>query len=248
MNFGRSGNPTLNEKTFERYGGAAYSQGMTLEGTVNKTLIAFIILVASALYTWNMYFDGHNPTTFMVAGVIGGGILGLLTSFIPRIAPFTVPVYALLEGMFVGALSAMYEAEFSGITVQAVLLTFGVFLALLFAYKTRLIKATENFKLGVFAATAAIAIVYLVNIVLNLFFSMSVPYLHDTGWIGIVISLVIVAVAALNLVLDFDFIENGVRAGAPKYMEWYGAFGLMVTLVWLYIEILRLLAKLSRRD
>ncbi|WP_199615238.1 Bax inhibitor-1/YccA family protein [Paenibacillus alkalitolerans] len=248
MNFGRSGNPALNENTFERYHGTSHAQGMTLEGTVNKTIIAFIILVAAALYTWNMHFDGQNTMPYMFGGLAGAAVLGLITAFVPRIAPFTVPIYALLEGMFVGALSATYEANFSGITLQAVLLTFGVFLALLLAYKTRVIKVTENFKLGVFAATAGVAIVYLVNIVLNLFFGMSVPYLHDTGWIGIGISLVIVAIAALNLVLDFDFIENGSRYGAPKYMEWYGAFGLMVTLVWLYIEILRLLAKLRSRD
>jgi uncharacterized YccA/Bax inhibitor family protein len=248
MNFGRSGNPALNEKTFERQGHTAFGkETMTLEGTVNKTLIAFIILVAAAVYTWNAYFDGADVTMYWIAGIAGSLVLGLLIAFIPKIAPIGVPIYALLEGMFIGALSAQYEASFSGITLQAALLTFCVFLALLLAYKLRIIRATRNFRLGVFAATAGIMLVYAANFIMN-FFGAGIPYLHSNGWIGIGISLVIVAVAALNLVLDFDFIERGSESGAPKYMEWYGAFGLLVTLIWLYIEMLRLLAKLRSRN
>lgn len=247
MNIGRSGNPALNEKTFERHGPAAFgAETMTLEGTVNKTIIAFIILLAAAVYSWNAYFDGADVTMYWIAGIAGGLGLGLLIAFVPRLAPFCVPIYALLQGMFIGALSAQYEASFSGITLQAALLTFCVFLALLIAYKFRIIQATRNFRLGIFAATAGIMLVYLANFVMN-FFGMSVPYLHSNGLIGIGISVFIVAIAALNLVLDFDFIERGSESGAPKYMEWYGAFGLMVTLIWLYIEVLRLLSKLRSR-
>jgi len=220
---------------------------MTIDGTVNKAFIAFVLLLAGAFVSWSMYFDGQNVVPYAVGGAIAGFVLALIVSFKPKTAPFLVPVYAVLEGIFLGALSANYESLYQGITLQAALLTIGVFVALLLAYKSRLIKATENFKLGVFSATLGIAIVYLISFVLG-FFGVTVPYLHDNSWLGIGISLVIVVVAALNLVLDFDFIESGARHGAPKYMEWYGAFGLMVTLVWLYIEMLRLLAKLRSRD
>ncbi|SEN79637.1 Bax inhibitor-1/YccA family protein [Paenibacillus sp. OV219] len=244
---GRSGNPTLNDKTFEKTGNYSSTNRMTINGTVNKAFITLAILLGGAFATWSMYFDGRNVLPFVVAGAIGGFILALVISFKPTTAPFLVPIYAALEGCFLGALSAGYESKYHGITLQAALITMCVFFALLVAYKTRLIRATENFKLGVFAATGGIALVYLVSMVLGMF-GVSVPYLHDSTPLGIGISLVIVVIAALNLVLDFDFIEQGADQGAPKYMEWYGAFGLMVTLVWLYIEILRLLAKLRSRD
>ncbi|MBP3965654.1 MULTISPECIES: Bax inhibitor-1/YccA family membrane protein [Paenibacillus] len=243
---GRSGNPTLNDKSFEKSGHYLGADRMTIEGTVNKAFITLAILLGAAFATWSMYFNGQNVTGFAIGGAIGGLILALVISFKPTTARYLVPVYAALEGAFLGALSASYEGRFNGITLQAALITMCVFIALLLAYKTRLIKATENFKLGVFAATAGIALVYLVSIVLGMF-GVTVPYLHDNSLIGIGISLVIVIVAALNLVLDFDFIEQGAQRGAPKYMEWYGAFGLIVTLVWLYIEILRLLSKLRSR-
>ncbi|MFC5701056.1 Bax inhibitor-1/YccA family protein [Cohnella faecalis] len=244
---GRTGNPTLNEKTFERTRGLSGQDRMTLEGTVNKTFITLAVLLGAAFCAWAMYFDGRNVMPIAVGGAIGGLVLSLIISFRPTTSPYLVPIYAALEGLFIGALSARYEVQFEGITLQASLLTIGVFIALLLAYKSRLIRATENFKLGVFAATAGIAIVYLLSFVLS-FFGVSIPYLHDSSWLGIGISLFIVVIAALNLVLDFDFIEQGSQQGAPKYMEWYGAFGLMVTLVWLYIEILRLLSKLRSRD
>ncbi|MBM7566828.1 Bax inhibitor-1/YccA family protein [Paenibacillus sacheonensis] len=243
---GRSGNPTLNEKTFDRTGSHSGADRMTIDGTVNKTFITLAVLLGAAFATWSMYFKGHDVMPYVIGGAIGGLICALIISFKPRTAPFLVPVYAALEGAFLGALSATYESSYGGITLQAALVTMCVFFALLVAYKTRIIRATENFKLGVFAATAGIALLYLVSMVLGMF-DVTVPYLHDSSLIGIGISLVIVVVAALNLVLDFDFIEQGAERGAPKYMEWYGAFGLIVTLVWLYIEILRLLSKLRSR-
>lgn len=244
---GRSGNPTLRQDTFDQpeiYNGM---EAMTINGTVNKSFITLIILLGSAFSTWMLHFDGYNVLPMAIGGGLVGFVLALITCFKPKASPFLVPLYAIAEGMFLGALSAQYEMQTGGITLQAALLTMGVFLALLVAYKTRVIKATENFKLGVFAATGGIAVVYLISFVLS-FFGIRMPYLHDSSWIGIGISVVIVIVAALNLVLDFDFIENGAAQGAPKYMEWYGAFGLMVTLVWLYLEMLRLLAKISSRD
>lgn len=243
----RSGNPTLNDKAFERQGQAYGRDTMTIEGTVNKAFIMLVLLMAGAFVAWNSYFDGGDVIPFAIGGAILGFVLALVISFAPKTAPYLAPVYAVAEGVFLGAISANYESYYDGITLQAALLTMGIFIALLLAYKTRLIKATENFKLGVFAATAGIALVYLLSWVLGMF-GVTVPYLHDSTPLGIGISVFIVIIAALNLVLDFDFIENGARQGAPKYMEWYGAFGLLVTLVWLYLEIIRLLAKIRSRD
>jgi uncharacterized YccA/Bax inhibitor family protein len=182
---------------------------------------------------------------YLLGGGIGGFILAMVTIFKKEWSPVTAPLYALVEGLFLGAISAIYNAQFQGIVLQAVMLTFGIMFALLFAYRSGLIKATENFKLGVAAATGGIALIYIATIVLGLF-GIKIPFIHDSGLIGIGFSLFVVVVASLNLVMDFDFIESGVEAGAPKYMEWYGAFGLMVTLVWLYLELLRLLSKLRR--
>jgi uncharacterized YccA/Bax inhibitor family protein len=243
----RSGNPVLNDRAFERDGGAYGPATMTLDGTVNKTFIMLVVLMAAAFVTWNRYFEGHEVFPLVIGGAIVGFVLALIIAFARRAAPVLAPIYAAAQGVFVGGLSAYYEGLYRGITLQAVLLTIAVFVALLLAYKTRIIRATENFKLGVFAATAGIAIMYLLSFVLG-FFGVTIPFLHDNGWIGIGISLFIVVIAALNLVLDFDFIESGARNGLPKYMEWYGAFGLVVTLVWLYLEILRLLAKLRSRE
>ncbi len=173
-------------------------------------------------------------------------MVALVTAFKREWAPVTTPIYALLEGLFLGGLSLLYEQQFPGIVMNAVGLTFGTLAALLLAYRSGLIKATENFKLGIFAATGGIALLYLVSMGLG-FFGIRIPLIHGSGVIGIGFSLFVVGIAALNLVLDFDFIERGAESGAPKYMEWYGAFGLLVTLIWLYIEILRLLAKLQSR-
>ncbi len=250
----RSGNPALKESTFLDLGSGAVVRGdagaMTLNGTVNKTALLLVITLAGALYTWNLFFSSNgtaNLTPYVLVGALGGLVMALLTIFKKTWAPVTAPMYAGLEGLFIGAVSAMFEQRFPGIVMQAVGLTFGTLGALLLAYRSGLIKATENFKLGVVAATGGIALLYLVNIVMG-FFGSSIPFIHEGGALGIAFSAVVVVVAALNLVLDFDFIETGVEQGAPKYMEWYAAFGLLVTLVWLYLEILRLLSKLQSRD
>ncbi len=252
----RSGNPALKESTFLDLGsGTVVSRAegaMTLNGTVNKTGFLLLLTVLTAAFAWSQAFgaDGNLAPGFSMyvwGGAIGGLVIALVTVFKKEWAPVTAPLYALVEGFFLGAISALYNHLYEGIVMQAVLLTFGTLFALLFAYRSGLIKATENFKLGVVAATGGIALVYLATIVLG-FFGVSIPLIHESGLIGIGFSLFVVVIAALNLVLDFDFIETGVEQGAPKYMEWYGAFGLMVTLVWLYIEFLRLLAKLQSRD
>jgi uncharacterized YccA/Bax inhibitor family protein len=251
----RSGNPALNNNTFLDIGSGqlvtrADGEVMTLGGTVNKTGFMLLLLVATAAYTWSLYTP-ENPGAVMpwlLVGGIGGFIVALVTVFKKTWSPVTAPLYAALEGLFVGAVSAMFEASFPGIVMQAVMLTMGVLAALLLAYKSGLIKATENFKLGVVAATGGIALLYLVNIGMRLFGFEGFGFIHESGAMGIGFSVFVVIIAALNLVLDFDFIESGAEAGAPKYMEWYGAFGLVVTLVWLYLEILRLLAKLQSRD
>ena len=250
----RSGNPALKESTFLDLGsGAVVSRdggAMTLSGTVNKTGILLLLAVLTAAFAWSQIeFTEEGPVgagLYMWGGLIGGFVLALVTTFKKTWAPVTAPMYALVEGFFLGAISAMYNHMYNGIVLQAVMLTMGTLFALLFAYRTGLIKATENFKLGVVAATGGIALVYLATIVLG-FFNINIPLIHESGLIGIGFSLFVIVIAALNLVLDFDFIESGVEQGAPKYMEWYGGFGLMVTLVWLYIEFLRLLSKLNSR-
>lgn len=218
---------------------------MTLGGTIAKIAVLFLFLLGTAGYTWYQYAQGADVTMMMLIGALGGLVFALVTAFIPKAAPVTAPIYAALEGFLIGGLSAYAEGAYSGIVIQAVSLTLAVMAALLFLYAARIIKVTRNFRLMVVSATLGIFLVYLVQFILQ-FFGMEVPYLHSSGPIGIGISLFITAIAALNLVLDFDFIEQGVDRGAPKHMEWYGAFGLIVTLVWLYIEILRLLQKIRR--
>ncbi|MEA3506534.1 MAG: Bax inhibitor-1/YccA family protein [Elusimicrobiota bacterium] len=251
----RTANPALNKKTFED----VYASGadtMTLQGTVNKTGLLLIFILIPAVWVWNKFFTAADilnmeaaaraVTPWMIGGIIGGLIFALVTIFNKKAAPYTAPVYALLEGLFLGGISAIMEARFPGIVIQAVALTFGTLFVLLFLYTSGIIKATQNFKLGIVSATGGIFFIYMATIVLRIF-GIDMPYIHGSGLIGIGFSLFVVAIAALNLVLDFDFIETGAESGAPKYMEWYGAFGLIVTLVWLYIEILRLLAKLQSR-
>ena len=243
----RSGNPVLKSDSFDV---AASGERMTLGGTVNKTAILLALVMITAGVTWGRFFDhGRDPASIMPlvwGGAIGGLVFCLITVFKKEWGFVTAPIYALLEGLVVGGLSAIFEVAFPGIVIQAVGLTFGTLAALLLAYKSGLIKATENFKLGIFAATGGIAIVYLINLVMS-FFGSGIPLIHSSSTMGIAFSAIVVGVAALNLVLDFDFIEHGAEHGAPKYMEWYGAFGLLVTLVWLYLEILRLLSKLQER-
>lgn len=248
----RSGNPALNDNVFRNaLWTDTNSQAMTLNGVVLKTGVLLVVLSATAIFTWQQYFSGAGgpgaAAPYILGGLIGGAILALITVFKPTVSPWTAPLYAACEGLALGGISASFESQYGGIVIQAVGLTFGTLAALLITYSTGLIKPTENFKLGVTAATGGVAIVYLVTIVLG-FFNIEVPFIFGSGWIGIGFSLFVVVLAALNLVLDFDFIETGVANSAPKYMEWYAGFGLMVTLIWLYLEILRLLAKLRSND
>jgi uncharacterized YccA/Bax inhibitor family protein len=242
----RSTNPVLNSKTFADVHRVEGAPVMTLEGTVNRTAFLLLILMATATWTWMEAFIGAPIDGYLLTGILGGLVIGLVTVFAPGIAKFTAPAYAALEGLALGAISAIYEARFPGIVIQAVALTFGVMVALLIVYRLRIIPVTENFKLGVCAATGGIALFYLVAIGLS-FFGVQVGMLHQATPLGIGFSLFVITVAALNLVLDFDFIEHGVEQGAPKHMEWYAAFGLVVTLIWLYVAILRLLSKLRSR-
>jgi uncharacterized YccA/Bax inhibitor family protein len=241
----RSGNPALREDVFTatRTAGGGV---MTVPGTVNKTALLLVLALATATGAWVLGTAGGPG----VAGwAIGAGLVGLgvaiATIVRPQWSPVTAPIYALVEGVVLGVVSMWFEASFEGIAIQAVALTFGVMGAMLVLYRTGVIKVTQRFRAGVLAATLGIAAVYLVALVLGLF-GVRVPFLYDASPLGILISLAIVVVAALNLLLDFDLIERGARSGAPAYMEWYAAFGLLVTLVWLYLELLRLLARLRR--
>ena len=237
----RSGNPVLSKRTFANQG--SYSETMTIEGTVNKTALSLFLLVGTGYLT----FNAINPGILIACG-IGGFIIAIVTVFKKQWAPITVPLYAILEGGLLGGVSFMYNSLYDGIVTNAIFLTVGILLSLLIAYRSGYIKATENFKLGIFAATGGIAIVYLINFVMGFFGSgMGIMRIDNASPMSIGFSLIVVVIAALNLVLDFDFIEEGAEKGAPKYMEWYGAFGLLVTLIWLYLEILRLLAKLRSR-
>ncbi len=245
----RTANPALNSKTFSNFRTiTSASDAMTIQGTVNKTVILLLLLVVPAVWIWQKTFaiSGQEIFPWIVGGAIGGFIVALITVFKKQWASVTAPLYAILEGLFLGGISAIFEAKYGGIVFQAVVLTFGILFCLLLVYKSGLIKVTENFKLGVVAATGGIALVYFISFILGMF-GVNMPFIHDNGIIGIGISIFIVIIAALNLVLDFDFIDNGAASSAPKYMEWYAAFGLLVTLVWLYLEIIRLLAKLSSR-
>jgi uncharacterized YccA/Bax inhibitor family protein len=247
----RTANPALGATTFSGLGRVARAEAaMSIQGTINKALLLLLCVFITATWAWSIFFKSGNAAAvapLMGVGAIAGFIVALVTIFKPAWSGVTAPIYALLEGLFIGGLSSIAEAQYPGIVIQAVGLTFGTCLALLLAYKSGLIRASENFKLGVVAATGGIALFYVVSILLG-FFGVRVPLVYGSGPVGIIFSLVVVTIAALNLVLDFDFIEQGAAQGAPKYMEWYGAFGLMVTLIWLYLEILRLLMKLRSRE
>jgi uncharacterized YccA/Bax inhibitor family protein len=265
----KSSNPALNDKAFERAfevdaGWAAGTQvatppsvdtprvtttdAMTVNGTIWATAALLVLVIAGGVYGWNavdvtaetaVYPGWVFPVALVAFGV------AMVTCFKPNLARFTAPVYALLQGACLGAISGIYNSVYDGIVLQAVSLTIGVFAVMLFLFATRIIKVTEKLRMGIVAATGAIFLVYIVNLVLSLF-GASVPFLHDSSPLGILISLVIVGVAAFNLLLDFDFVERGVAAGAPPHMEWYAAFGLVLTIIWLYLELLRLLGKLQR--
>lgn len=239
-----SSNPSLG--AFESLAGQAnQSTGvMTIDGTVNKSFIMLAILTASAGYTWyHMTTGTGSGLALLVLGLIGGFITALITIFRPSSSPYTAPLYAILEGLVLGAVSQLMDAVYPGIVMQAVMLTMGVFFLMLMAYKTGFIQANEQFRTIIFIATASIAFVYLISFILR-FFGTDIPMIHANGWVGIVFSLIVVGVASLNLIIDFDDIKQFSDAQLPKYMEWYASFSLMLTLVWLYLEILRLLSKL----
>ena len=252
----KTSNPALGKNTFSDFQGSQYggslidaAQRMTLNGTINKTGILLLCAVLTASWTWNSFMQTRDMSfagPALTIGLFGGLIFGLITSFKRTWAPVTAPIYALLEGLVLGGLSAVLELRYPGIAMEAVALTFGTLFVLLIAYRSGLIKVTQKFRLGVVAATGGIFIFYMLEILLG-FFGINFTTVNSATPIGIGFSLLVVAVAALNLVLDFDFVEQGVAVGAPKYMEWYAGFGIMVTLVWLYIEILNLLSKMRSR-
>jgi len=243
----RSGNPVLSNSTFTDVSQRGYSRPMTLAGVINRSILLLLLVAGTAAGVWT-YSNSHSSAIYpmVMVGTLGGFVVAMVTTFKRDWAPFTAPVYAVLEGVFIGGISLVMERQFPGLVLQAVLLTFGVMFALLAAYQSRIIRPSQTFKAVIVGATFGIVIVYLISMVLQLFFHTGIPLIHDSGPVGIIFSLVVVGIAALNLVLDFDFIENGVASGAPKWMEWYAAFALTVTLVWLYIEVLRLLAKMRR--
>ena len=252
----KTSNPALGENTFRNLQGAGYggiadlTTRMTINGTVNKTGILLLCVIATAVWTWHLFLqsrDFSDVAPLMLVGVFGGFVLAMVTVFKKEWSPVTAPIYALLEGLFLGGVSAAIDIRYPGIAMQAVGLTFGTLFVMLFAYRTGLIKVTQKLRMGIFAATGGICLFYFIQMALG-FFGIRFVSINGSGVIGIGFSLLVVAIAALNLVLDFDFIERGVQYGAPKYMEWYGAFGIIVTLVWLYLEILRLLSKVRSRN
>lgn len=245
-------NPLLNDKAFQRaaqYSHADTGELMSVEGAINKTAFMLLLVVASATWVWTRFYqtlDLAAVMPYLWTGLIVGLGAALVTIFVPTAARISAPVYALAKGLALGAISAFYEQQLHGIVFQAIGLTLGVLAVMLVLYRTGIIKVTDRFRMIVVAATGGIALFYLVTIVLS-FFHVQVPLLYGGGTAAIVFSLFVVGIAAFNLALDFDFIARGTEHGAPKYMEWYAAFGVMVTLIWLYLEILRLLANLRRR-
>lgn len=257
MQLFKSGNPTLSQKIFEKsHNAEAELNGtMTVRGAINKFGFLMLMVIGGAAYTWQLYYSG-NPSlmqTLLIVGAIGGLITAIAISFKPNWAPFLAPLYGILQGFFVGAISAvindMMADSYPNIVMQAIGLTFGVAISMFLLYNFGVIKPTEKFKSIIFSATLGIAVFYGITILLRLFgVEMSFMNFGDNSLLGIGISLFVVAIAALNLILDFDMIEQGAERGAPKFMEWYGAFGLLVTIVWLYIEILKLLSRFASRD
>ncbi|WP_167617765.1 Bax inhibitor-1/YccA family membrane protein [Maribellus sediminis] len=255
MNITKSSNPVFKERVFAKDYTTA-SDVMTVNGTMNKTALLLLLVVAGAVFTWNKFFEvaAGNPEAaasavapWLLVGGIGGFITVLVTVFRPQSSGISAPIYAIFEGLLLGGISAILELQYAGIVMRAVALTLAVFAAMLFLYRSGIIKVTNKLMMGIFAATAGIALVYFVSFIAGMF-GANLGFLYGNSNFSIGFSLVVVAIAALNLVLDFAFIERASDSGAPKYMEWYGAFGLMVTLVWLYLEILRLLSKLASRD
>jgi uncharacterized YccA/Bax inhibitor family protein len=244
-------NPAFSKDLFPGYEqvfGVPRSMTMTVQGTVGKTFVLLAILMATAAWAWNASAGQTLAIGMLAVAGIGGFIVAMITMFKPTIAPWTAPIYAALEGVLLGAISQVVELQFHdrapGIAMQAVTLTCGVLFIMLFVYATRIIRVTEKLKIGIVVATSALCLFYLITMLLSVF-GVGMPLVFSAGKFGIAFSLFVVGLAAFNLLLDFDFIENAVASQAPKHMEWYGAFGLMVTLIWLYLEILRLLMKLA---
>jgi len=257
MNF-NSKNPFLSNKRFSSNAVSKaqevheaqiidYNQEMSISGTINKTAILFLILCGAAMVTWWMAFNGMNAMLPTIGGAIVGLILVIISAFKPQYSPYLAPGYALFEGLFIGGISAIFEAMYPGIVINAVGATLVTFLVCLGLYKFKIVKVTEQFKSVVIAATLAIATYYLISWLASLIFNFT-PVHYGNGMMSIGISVFVIIIAALNLFLDFDQIEKGVQERMPKFMEWYGAMGLMITLVWLYIEFIRLLSKLSSKN
>ena len=247
----KSSNPTLSEKIFNRSIESSSEGAMTVRGVMNKFGFIFLMMMASAAFTWHAFEQGQNVSGYLWGGAIGGLVVALIMSFKPTSSPYLAPLYGLLEGLFVGALSVTinfaFRESYPGIVLQAVVLTFGAAIGMFLLYNFRIIKVTERFRSVVFTATAGIAIFYLIAMVLGMF-GIKIGFLHEGSLLGIGFSLVVIVVAALNLIMDFDMIERGAEMGAPKHMEWFCAFGLLVTIVWLYVEMLRLLSKIGGRN
>ncbi len=243
----KSGNPALNKDTFADLQPTLSGVTMSLDGVAAKSLLLFVLCMGSGLFGWRLAAAQHEMLGILVIGaLIAAFIIAIITIFKKTFSPVTAPLYVILEGFAVGAISQIYEVEFAGIVLQALLLTGGIFVSMLLLYLFRIIKPTKNFMLGVTAATGGIALYYVASIVIG-FFGKELPLIHSNSPWGIGFTVFVIIIAALNLVVDFDFIEQGVRKKAPKYMEWYASFGLFVTLIWLYLELLRLLAKLRSR-
>jgi uncharacterized YccA/Bax inhibitor family protein len=237
------GNPAMSEAVYDRVEPVGLpTEAMTLQGSVVKTAILMVILLATAGWSWSQPARSPVTSTLLVGGLIGGLVVALITIFSPRSAPVTAPLYAALEGLVLGTISAFFEAAYPGVVINAIALSIGVLALMLFGYGSGIIPVTEKFKIAIVAATGAICLVYLVSIVFTLF-GVRTLLIHQSGLVGIAFSAIVVIIAALNLVLDFDFIQQGVQRQAPRYMEWYAGFSLLVTLVWMYLEILRLLSK-----
>lgn len=258
MNITRTSNPIFGKKTYERaYTTYAGDEQMTLNGTINKTALVILFVFAAAFYTWQQFFNAYDPANpavalnsvkvLMAIGGIGGFITAIIATFSPRRSGFLTPIYAIFEGLFLGALSAMFEASYPGLVIKAVALTFAVFLSMLVVYRQGIVKVTGKFRRGMLSAMGGLMLVYIGSWIAGMF-GADVSYLHGGGSFGLIFSLIVTGISAFSLLLDFDFIERGAAAGAPKYMEWYSVFGLLVSLVWLYVNLLRLLSIFSGRD
>lgn len=259
MNTTQTSNPVLGRKIFDSVSGVySESESMTVRGAINKTLVMFFLVAASAFFVWQKFFGAfaaEDPAMavsavrgYMFVGGFGGFVIAMIASFAPRKAAFFVPIYAILEGMFLGGLSATFEAMYPGLVIRAILLTFSVFFVMLMVYRQGIIKVTSGFKRGIIAAVGGVTLVYLISWIAGLL-GFNFGLVNGTGSMSLIFSIIVVGIAAFSLMLDFDFVEKNAALGVPKYMEWYSAFGLMVSLVWLYINMLRLLAIFaSNRD